>query len=113
METPRVRSEILTTKDPTFDGPVDHRYVPYIEPTIGYAAIDSTFWLCSDGCVGRVPDSADVGDRIMILLGGTVSILLRLGASDYVVQGEAYVDDTMDGQAFSGSEVQVETITVV
>ena len=49
----------------------------------------------------------------MILLGGTVSILLRLSASDYVVQGEAYVDDMMDGQAFSGSEVQVETIKLV
>ena len=41
------------------------------------------------------------------------SILLRLSASDYVVLGDAYVDDMMDGQAFRGPKVQIETITLV
>ena len=80
---------------------------------IVHAAIGRTFWLCRDGRVGRVPDPADVGDRITIFLGGTVLILLRLSASDYVVQGEAYVDDMMDEQAFRGPEIQIETISLV
>ena len=37
--------------------------------------------------------------------GGTVPILLRPSASDYVVLGEAYVDGMMDGQAFRRPEV--------
>ena len=49
----------------------------------------------------------------MILLAGTVAILLRLHASDYVIQGEAYVDDMMDGQAFRGPGVQLKMITLV
>ena len=73
-----------------------------------YAAIDSTSWLCDDGPVRRVPDSVDIGDRITILLAGTVPILLRLSASDCVIQDEAYVDDMMDGQAFRGPEVQIK-----
>lgn len=39
--------------------------------------------------------------------------MLRLSASDYVVLGDAYVDDMMDGQAFRGPKVQIETITLV
>ena len=49
----------------------------------------------------------------MILLADGVPILLRLSASVYVSQGEAYVDDMMDGQAFRGPEVQLKMITLV
>ena len=103
----------MTTEDPIFDRTVDHWYVPYLEAAIDYAAIGNAFWLCGDGRLGRVPDPAGVGDRIMIFFGGTVPILLRPSASDYVDLGEAYVDGMMDGQAFREPDVQIKPITLV
>ena len=49
----------------------------------------------------------------MILFGGTVPILLRPSAGDYVDLGEAYVDGMMGGQAFKEPDVQIEPITLV
>ena len=110
---PLARYKTLTAENPLFDRPVDHLYVPYFEAARDYAAIDRAFYLCGDGRVERVSDSAEVGDRIIISLGGTVPILLRPSASDYIVLGEAYVDGMIDGEAFRGPEVQMEPITLV
>ena len=52
------------------------------------AAIGRTFCLFDDRCIGWVPWPAKVGDRIAIFLGGTVPILLRPSAGDYIVLGE-------------------------
>lgn len=40
-------------------------------------------------------------------------MLLRPSASRYVVLGEAYIDDMMDGEAFRGLEVQIKTMTLL
>ena len=66
-----------------------------------------------DGRAGWVPKVAEVGDQIAIFLGATVPILLRPRGNGYVVLGEAYVHEMMDGQAFEGPDVQIETITLV
>ena len=95
----------MSTEDPIFDRPVDQLYVPYFEAAIDYAAIGRAFCLCGDSSVGLVPDSAEVRDQIIRFLEGTVPILLRPSASNYVVLGEAYVDGTIDRQAFRGPEV--------
>ena len=105
--------QILNAEDPLSGRPVDHWYVPYLGAAIVYTAFSRAFWLYGDAHVGRAPDSAEVGDRIMIFLGGTIPILLRSSASGCVVVGEAYVDDMMDVEAFREPEVEMEPITLV
>ncbi len=105
--------EISTTRDGSFGQPVEWQDMRDLLHARGSAALCRRFCLFDDGRVGWVPESADLGDRIAIFLGGTVPILLRPSGNDYVVLGEAYVDEMMDGQAFEGPEVQIETITLV
>ena len=85
----------------------------YLPPQWGRLLLAARFCLFDDGRVGWVPESVEIGDRIAIFSGGTVPILLRSSGNDYIVLGEAYVDEMMDGQAFEEPEVQVETITLV
>ncbi len=77
------------------------------------AAYGRTFCRFDDGRVGWVPDKAEVGDQVVIFLGAQVPILLRPHGSAYLVVDETYVDGMMDGQAFEGSDVQIQTITLV
>ena len=78
-----------------------------------YAAYGRTFCIFDDGRAGWVPATAEAGDRIAIFLGATVPILLRPRGNGYIVLGEAYVHEKMDGQAFEGPDVQIETITLI
>ena len=71
------------------------------------------FCMFDDGRAGWVPKAAEVGDQIAIFLGATVPILLRPRGNGYIVLGEAYVHEMMDGQAFEGPDVQIETITLI
>ena len=77
------------------------------------AGFGRAFCMFDDGRAGWVPLAAEVGDQIAIFLGATVPILLRPRGNGYIVLGEAYVDEMMDGQAFEGPDVQIETITLV
>ena len=83
------------------------------ELAINYAAYGRTFCIFDDGRAGWVPATAEVGDRIAIFLGATVPMLLRPRGNGYIVLGEAYVHEMMDGQAFEGPDVQIETITLI
>ena len=105
--------EFSTTRDRSFGQTVGWQDMEDLLDARGDASTDRSFCLFDDGRVGWVPDSAAIGDRIAIFLGGTVPILLRPSGNDYIVLGEAYVDEMMDGQAFEGPEVQIETITLV
>ena len=84
-----------------------------LEMTITSAARGRAFCIFDDGHAGWVPNTAEVGDRIAIFSGATVPILLRPRDNGYIVLGEAYVPEMMDGQAFEGSDVQIETITLI
>ena len=78
-----------------------------------FAAYGRAFCMFDDGRVGWVPKAAEVGDQVAIFLGATVPILLRPRGDGYIVLGEAYVHEMMDGQAFEGPDVQIETITLI
>ena len=85
----------------------------YFEAALDLAAYGRVFCMFDDGRAGWVPVAAEVGDQIAIFLGATVPILLRPRGNGYIVLGEAYVNEMMDGQAFEGQDLQVETITLV
>ena len=103
----------LTTQDEWFYQPVGYEEAGILSKARASAGAGRSFCLFDDGRVGWVPELAEFGDRIAIFLGGTVPILLRPSGNDYIVLGEAYVDEMMDGQAFEEPEFQVETITLV
>lgn len=87
--------------------------VSELDSAITSAANGRTFCIFDDGRAGWVPGTAEAGDRIAIFLGATVPILLRPRGNGYIVLGEAYVHEMMDGQAFEGPDVQIETITLI
>ena len=105
MRRPRYLEEFVDT--------VEYQEIHDLESAISYAAWGRTFCLFDDGRAGWVPATAEVGDRIAIFLGATVPILLRPRGNGYIVLGEAYVHEMMDGQAFEGPDVQIETITLI
>ena len=84
-----------------------------LDLAINLAALGRSFCIFDDGRAGWVPQTAEVGDRIAIFLGATVPILLRPRGNGYIVLGEAYVHEMMDGQAFEGPDVHIETITLI
>ena len=90
-----------------------HLDVYGLETAITRAGHGRTFCIFDDGRAGWVPATAEVGDRIAIFLGATVPILLRPRGNGYIVLGEAYVHEMMDGQAFEGPDVKIETITLI
>lgn len=101
----RVREDFLRS--------VEYRASKAFEDAVGVAAYGRTFCIFDDGRAGWVPKAAEVGDQIAIFLGATVPILLRPRGNGYIVLGEAYVHEAMDGQAFEGPDVQIETITLI
>ncbi|KAK0511293.1 hypothetical protein JMJ35_005866 [Cladonia borealis] len=107
----------LATKRLSFhrgvDGTVEFPEYRDLDRAISYAGFGRTFCIFDDGRAGWVPNTAEVGDRIAIFLGATVPILLRPRGNGYIVLGEAYVHEMMDGQAFERPDVQIETITLI
>ena len=64
------------------------------------------------GFMGLAPDSAQKGDTVAILLGGTTPYVLRQKGDDYEFLRESYVHGIMDGHALQvyeevGNELQV------
>lgn len=79
-------------KDPRYDerrsasllGPIDSRNL--MATTRGY--------------IGLIPDDAQTGDVVCVLLGGPTPYVLRpVGDGDYILVGECYVYGLMNGQA--------------
>ncbi len=106
----------VTTRGPPIEvseGTVECQEMRGFDTAMNYAAFGRTFCLFDDGRAGWVPKTVEVGDRIAIFLGATVPILLRPRDNGYIVLGEAYVHEMMDGQAFEGPDVQIETITLI
>ena len=83
------------------------------ETALNYAACGRALCLFDDGRAGWVPKTAEIGDQIAIFLGATVPILLRPRENGYIVLGEAYVHELMDGQALEGPNVHIERITLI
>ena len=109
--TKRLRSPVRFRKESR--GLVEYMERSDFETAFELAAYGRNFRIFDDSRAGWVPKAAEVGDRIAIFLGATVPILLRPRGNGYIVLGEAYVHEMMDGQAFEGPDVHIETITLV
>jgi hypothetical protein len=55
-----------------------------------------------DGLIGLVPEGAVAGDRVALLEGGKVPVVIRQceSSSDWRIIGEAYIHGVMYGEAF-------------
>ena len=96
-----------------YEGKVEFQKFLDLDRAISFAAYGRAFCIFNDGRAGWVPETAEAGDRVAIFLGATVPILLRPRGNGYIVLGEAYVHEMMDGQVFEGPDVQIETITLI
>ena len=65
--------------------------------------------LTSKGCLGQVPHSTQIGDKVCIFLGSAVPHVLRKTGDDgfYRLLGTAYIHGIMQGEAM-GEEVNVK-----
>ncbi|KAF7545365.1 hypothetical protein G7Z17_g9234 [Cylindrodendrum hubeiense] len=59
-----------------------------------------------DEMLGIVPQDAEVGDRIALLKGASVPIVLRERGSGWEVIGEAYIHGVMNGERWDESKAQ-------
>ncbi|MCJ1383377.1 hypothetical protein MMC17_006490 [Xylographa soralifera] len=73
----------------------------------------NNFCRFTDGHIGWVPKQAVVGDQIAIFLGAHVPMLLRPHNDAYIIVGESYVYEMMDGEALEDPSLKVESIKLV
>ncbi len=72
-------------------------------------------FLSRSGLVGLAPWNAVEGDIICVLLGCRSPVVLRREKGHYVLIGETYVDEFMDGSAMVGlreGEFYLETFEI-
>jgi hypothetical protein len=60
----------------------------------------------SNGFLGFTPITAQVGDKVYLLLGAEVPTLLRGVEDEFAVVGECYVHGLMNGEGSSGCQSQ-------
>jgi hypothetical protein len=63
----------------------------------------------SDGLVGIAPGQTEKGDKVCILYGCSVPVILRKKGRFYEYIGEAYIYGKMDGEAIVAHEDQGRT----
>lgn len=77
-------------------------YLPYL-PTINAMLKGRFLIITTDGRLGLAPEAAKPGDKVCVLLGCEVSLLLRPdGNANYLVVGECYVDGITNGEPLLG-----------
>ncbi|KAG0648101.1 Heterokaryon incompatibility protein [Hyphodiscus hymeniophilus] len=69
-------------------------------------------FLTDKGYVGLGPAEVEKGDRIAVLLGGSVPFVLRQRQSHFTLVGESYVRGLMHGEAIQGETVAFQTIQI-
>ena len=67
----------------------------------------------SDGHIGWVLLEVAVGDQMAIFLGALAPMLLRPQNDTYLIVGESYIYEIMDGEALKDPSLKVETIKLV
>jgi hypothetical protein len=73
------------------------------------------FFLSEAGFIGAAPWNAKEGDVICVLLGCSSPVILRREDGHYVLIGEVYIDDFMNGDAIEGlktGELVLETFEI-
>lgn len=73
-------------------------------PEAGLMMNRRRFFLSKAGFVGAAPWNAKEGDVVCVLLGCSYPVILRSEDDHYVLIGEAYIDDFMNGNAIDGLE---------
>ena len=71
------------------------------------------FVVSSRGYFCLVPREARLGDKIVVVKGGQVPLLLRPQQAEFQLIGECYVHGIMDGEAMTGTEDMLEEICIV
>jgi hypothetical protein len=76
----------------------------YINTRIAQMIGGRKIFVSESGHCGIVPDHAEIGDFICVLLGCDVPVILRYVGSHYNFIGESYVRGLMEGQAIEALE---------
>jgi hypothetical protein len=76
-----------------------------VEALIRRSCGSRTFAVTSGGYPALVPERAQIGDDICVLLRGDVPFILRQRRENWSLIGEAYVHGFMDGEALGAMEV--------
>ena len=75
-----------------------------------------TFCLSREGRIGWVPRTAQAGDIVSLMRGSPVPVVIRpsqQGGDSYLMIGQCYIHDIMDGEAVLGKEDQFQRIQLV
>ncbi|KAI1131113.1 heterokaryon incompatibility protein-domain-containing protein [Nemania abortiva] len=70
-------------------------------------ATDRRLFTTTDGLIGLAPPDSVPGDRLALLQGGRVPVVLRQDVDGYRLVGEAYVHGAMYGEVFDAQKVAV------
>jgi hypothetical protein len=107
----------LLSKAGRLDGDQYTHFERHPEDSATYFSIlakcqDRKIAMTKHGRIGLVPDCADVGDPIFLLMGGDVPFMLRAAdESTWTLLGHCFVHGIMDGEAFD--EQKCESIALV
>ncbi|KAI9154845.1 Heterokaryon incompatibility protein [Paramyrothecium foliicola] len=69
--------------------------------------------ITAGGLCAQVPGEAQSGDFIFLPLGSAVPFVLRLDLDGFVLQGECFVHDIMNGELLQRPDSKIEDITIV
>jgi Heterokaryon incompatibility protein (HET) len=111
--------EMLALLSPTSEAHVSHQFYGYCRPVVNRRLIRS-----KTGYIGLAPQDAEPGDKIYVVKGSRIPLVLRPAAPRHFMQrelnthplyelvGDAYVHGIMFGEKFSGKE-ECETFWLV
>jgi hypothetical protein len=72
-----------------------------VEALIRRSCESRKFAVTHEGFPALVPKGAQLGDHIVVLMGGSVPFVMRKTSDLYTIVGEAYVDGFMEGEALA------------
>jgi hypothetical protein len=93
-EAPRITQEVSEKENTSLDAWVDDNYRGLV-----YSVRRGHLVKTLKGILGLTPPRVEVGDILMIPLGGRVPIILRPCGDKYTFIGECYLHGFMDGEA--------------
>lgn len=84
----------------------------YINTRIAQMVGGRKIFVSESAHCGLVPDHAEIGDCICVLLGCDVPVILRQVEDHQIFIGESYVRGLMQGQAIEGREVHLQDFEI-
>ncbi|KAJ2996867.1 hypothetical protein NUW58_g830 [Xylaria curta] len=77
------------------------------------AAVGRGFATTQTGYIGLVPNCAQVGDQVVVILGATVPYVVRKVQSGYLLVGDAFVHGLMYGEALERRDLPPTDVVLV